>query len=195
MRTFVRRQTNLLFQAQGHHDSSKIPPRQLRIEDLNPSGQAFIRTTKKEPATPATPLQQYPPPPWFSSPYMGYHPYETPGHSRNGPDIPSSDPIEETEDPTLFPRVSLWLRDLDGGPRGTDGHNFSQCQQVLDANMFTRISQLDSMVNSELIGLCPGLPAGTAGLLLQYARADCSKIRKMETRRIRQAKHTPKHYE
>lgn len=126
---------------------------------------------------------------------MGYHPYETPGRSQYSGDAPSSDPIKEIEKPSLFPRVSSWLQELDNGPRGTDGHNFSQCLQVLDTNMFTRISQLDSMANSELVGLCPGLPAGTAALLLQYARTDCLKIRKLEARRTRQAKHTPKHYQ
>jgi len=182
-----------MMMTQGHA-STKTPPRQLRIEDLNPNAPMTFRSTKKKDSEPAdsqsTP--QYPsvPPPWY--PFMGYPGPPFGGSGRSN--MPSSDPIDELDDPTLFPRVVTWLHDLDNGPRGMDGHNFSQCAVALETNMFTRILQLEMMSNQELQALCPSMPAGTTSLLLQYARRDCNNIRKKESRRQREVRLQPKRY-
>jgi hypothetical protein len=80
----------------------------------------------------------------------------------------SSDPIEELEDPTLFPHIGTWLEELNNGVRGSDGHHFAQYGAALDNNKFTRIFQLEDL--TELIALCPGMPAGTATLIIGMQR-------------------------
>ena len=171
-----------------------MPPRQLQIEDLNPNAPTTIRSTKKKEPDSQSTLPQYPsvPPPWYL--FMGYPTFGGPGRSNFGRDMPSSDPINELDDPTLFPWVTSWLLDLDNGPRGADGHNFSQCALTLETNMFTRILQLEAMSNQELRALCPSIPAGTASLLLQYARGECNSIQKKESRRQHEARLEPRCY-
>lgn len=109
-------------------------------------------------------------------------------------DIPSSDPIEELEDPTLFPRIGAWLQELDAGVRGSDGHNFSQYADSFEGNKFTRIFQLEELSDDKLVSLCPGMPVGTATLIIAYAKKDVGAIRKKETRRLREMKMHPKRY-
>jgi hypothetical protein len=140
----------------------------------------------------------------MASPYIHYpyipQPYHIPqtGHSspysRRRFDIPSSDPIEELEDPTLFPRIGTWLKELDNGVRGSDGHHFVQYAAALDDNKFTRIFQLEDLTDDKLIALCPGMPAGTATLIIGYAKKDVGVIRKKEARRLREVKMQPKRY-
>jgi len=130
-----------------------VPPRQLRIKDYNPDVAAHNRSTKKP--------QQVQPGPSSSSPYGPPYPYLYPLYhipqtnfsspsSRNQRrfNIPSSDPIEELEDPTLFPRIGSWLQELDDGIRGSDNHNFAQYTAALDDNRFTRIFQLEDLSDS-----------------------------------------------
>jgi hypothetical protein len=107
--------------------------------------------------------------------------------------MPSSDP-PELDDLTLFPRVAAWLHELDGGPRGTDGHNFAQYGEPLEQKMFKRIFQLESLTEDKLVAICDSMALGTATLILRYARHECGKIRKAEAKRLREARLQPKHY-
>ena len=147
------------------------------------------------------------PEPSSASPYGLLHPYPHPYHfpqtgygspsshsSRRRFDIPSSDPIEELEDPTLFPRIGTWLQELDNGVRGLDNHNFAQYAITLNDNKFMRIFQLEDLTDDKLIALCPGMPAGTATLIIAYAKKDSQSIRRKETRRLREVKMQPKRY-
>jgi hypothetical protein len=162
-------------QTQGHK-STTIPPRQLRLEDVSPEGTKTARTTKRHPAQP---------PPY--SPSVSHH------YQRHL-EIPSSDAIDELDDPTLFPRVASWLQELDEGPRGADQHNFAQYTDALEKNMLMRVFQLEDLTEEKLLTVCASMVTGTAALVLQYARKDCGKIRKVEARRLRDARLQPKRY-
>jgi hypothetical protein len=105
-----------------------------------------------------------------------------------------TDPSSDIDDPTSFPHTNNWLHELDAGNRGIDGHNFTQYANILTENMFMRISQLENMPKEDLLRLCPSMPAGTAPLVLGYARKDCGVIRKNEMQRLRQARLEPKRY-
>jgi hypothetical protein len=101
-------------------------------------------------------------------------------------DIPSSDPIEELEDVTLFPRLSDWLQTLDEGPRGADGHNFGQFASDFEREKYFRISDVEDVDITTLLAICPGMANGTATKLLAHAKKDTAKIRKKEMKRLRQ---------
>jgi hypothetical protein len=179
-----------LFKAKGVHDSTKRPPPQLRIEDFTSA--TYIRTSRMKKAANGAngPLTQH-----HLQPYTN-HP--GPGHSspsrRSRHDILSSDPVEELDDPTLFPRIASWLTALDAGARGTDGHNFAQCSVALEQQMFTRIPQLENVSQDQFLQICPGVAVGTVSLLLSYAKKDTAKIRKAESRRLREVKLQPTRY-
>lgn len=126
--------------------------------------------------------------------YQPPHSPRTPRHYRRRYQIPSSDPVEELDDPTLFPRVAEWLQELDQGPRGADGHNFTQHGARLEQNMFMRIFQLETLMEEKLVAVCESMAPGTATLIMQYARKDCSRIRKNEAQRLREARLQPKRY-
>ena len=74
---------------------------------------------------PYPPYAPYVPPPQMSpwGPGYGMHPIASHAPPTNA--MPSSPSTEDIEDVTLFPRISGWFRELDDGPRGVDGHNFS----------------------------------------------------------------------
>ena len=154
-----------------------------------------VRTTKKQQPI-SGPSAQPSPYPYhhrhslhrdFSSPY-------TPPDRYRHRKMPSSDPVDDLDDPTIFPRTTAWLQELDGGPRGADGHNFTQYAEQLERNMFTCMFQLETLTEEKLLSICTSMVAGTASLILQYARKDCVKIRKKEAQRQREARLLPKQY-
>lgn len=99
------------------------------------------------------------------------------GHAYHD-DIPSSDPPEEVEDVTLFPRVSQWLVSLDGGPRGADDHNFSQFVALFEQLKYTRICDIaDNLAADVLLTRCEDMAEGTAQRIISYAKADTKRIR------------------
>jgi hypothetical protein len=108
--------------------------------------------------------------------------------------MPSSDLVEQLDDPTLFPCVAAWLQGLNGGPRGADGHNFTQYGEPLEQKMFVHIFQLASLTEDKLMAICSSMAPGTATLILQYASKDCRKICKKEAQQLREARFQPKRY-
>jgi hypothetical protein len=99
--------------------------------------------------------------------------------------MPSSDPPEELEDVTIFPRLAQWLADLDAGPRGADGHNFAQFAIIFESEKYFRICDIaDSAASVEiLMAMCIGMARGTASKILAYAQKDVDVIRKKEGKR------------
>jgi len=90
--------------------------------------------------------------------------------------MPSSPLTEDIEDVTLFPRISGWLRELDDGPRGVDGHNFSAWVDHFAERKYIRICDIaDGMSPSELSN-SSGMAEGTAKRLISYAEADTQVI-------------------
>jgi hypothetical protein len=86
-----------------------------------------------------------------------------------------------TDDPTAFPVISEWLKALDDGPRGCDGHNFSQFIPNFEAQGIRRILEIADQTDfsrSDLMTICPGMSMGTAIILLKYARTDADLVRK-----------------
>jgi len=57
-----------------------------------------------------------------------------------------------------------------------------------------RIFQLEDLMNDKLIALCPGMPVGTATLIIGYAKKDSHSIRRKETCQLREVKMQPKRY-
>jgi hypothetical protein len=106
----------------------------------------------------------------------------------------SSDPVEELDDPTLFPQVAAWLQELDQSLRSADGHNFAQYGEQLEQSMFMRIFQLESLTEEKLGTFCESMAPGMATLIMQYARKDCSRIRKKEAQQLQEARLLPKRY-
>lgn len=181
------------------HDSDDKPPRQLKIEDAK----SAPRSEKK--SEDPHPIQVGGYPPLTPGPYPFYpygYPPAPPGYGMDQYHsgrfkIASSDPIEEAEDPTLFPKLEGWLRELDQGKRGADNRCFLQYAIPLEANGFSRIFQLadkDMISSTDLISMCPGMNQGTASLLLGYAREDTEKIRKREARRARMERFEPQRF-
>lgn len=125
--------------------------------------------------------------------YNGYYPPpQTPRRFPYYQPLPSSEP--EFDDPTIFPRVSKWLGELDAGVRGSDGHNFSQFVRTFEEAMYTRISQVQALTRDDLVKLNPAMPPGTADLIIFYANKDCQDIKKKEIRRLKEVQLQPVHY-
>jgi hypothetical protein len=106
----------------------------------------------------------------------------------------SSDPVEELDDPTLFPQVAAWLQELDQSLHGADRHNFTQYGEQLEQNMFMHIFQLESLTEEKLRTFCKSMAPGMATLIMQYACKDCSRIHKKKAQRLWEARLLPKHY-
>ena len=78
----------------------------------------------------------------FYHPYYGHMPFPTygspmcsrhqPNHQSNG-DTTSSDNMD---DPIVYPQLTTWFEELDSGPRGSDGHNFSQYAASLEESSY-----------------------------------------------------------
>jgi hypothetical protein len=100
-------------------------------------------------------------------------------------DVPSSDPFDPEENPILYPRIQDWLVSLDMGEHGADNQNWQQYTDPLARNGFTHLIQIADEGRHDngaasLMGICNGMPIGTARLLVKYAITDCSKITKDE---------------
>jgi hypothetical protein len=135
----------------------------------------------------------------YPSPQGPYHPFygQMPLPSYGGPitprrhgysgDIPTSDGLDNFDDPDLYPRIVDWLQELDHGPRGADGHNFGQHALPLQTNMYLRVSQLEKLTKTDLLAMCSTMLPGTADLILDYARKECGAIRRREMKRRQDA--------
>ncbi|KAJ7749360.1 hypothetical protein B0H14DRAFT_3513627 [Mycena olivaceomarginata] len=117
------------------------------------------------PLMPGLPYGMPPFAPWWMSSYQTPAP---PPKSRYD-NIPSSDPIEDVEDVTLFPRITPWLQELDNGPRGHDGHNFSQFAAEFEREKYMCVIDLMDLNAGRLTALAPKMAHGTASKLLSYA--------------------------
>lgn len=99
--------------------------------------------------------------------------------------LPSSEP-DDMDDPTIFPRVRMWLEKLDSSALGLDGHSFAVWAYDFENAKYYRISQIADCGSVEMVAsLCPGIPAGTASLILQAARREVKGIRKRERQQKR----------
>jgi hypothetical protein len=109
---------------------------------------------------------------WMSS-------YQTPAPPQKSRynNIPNSDPIEDV---TLFPRITPWLQELDNGPRGHDGHDFSQFAAEFEWEKYMRVIDLMDLNVGRLTALAPEMAHGTASKLLSYASQDVECIRHKE---------------
>ncbi|KAJ7195456.1 hypothetical protein GGX14DRAFT_575515 [Mycena pura] len=179
------------------YTSTTTPPPKLQVGGNKPG------TAKTTPATPA-PVPPAPPgfppmPPGISPVPFGYHPYQwpmpqpwsmyqtptaTPMSKRRYEDVLSSPP-EVVEDDRLFPRIGVWLQELDDGPRGIDEHNFAQFGVDFDRERYVRVVDLERLKVDELKRLIPEIAHGTASKLLAYAAADIGAIRKQARKRSR----------
>ena len=143
---------------------------------------------------PYAPYAPYAPPPHMSPWGPGYGMHPTASHAPPINAMPSSPSTEDIEDVTLFPRISGWLRELDDGPRGVDGHNFSAWADHFAERKYIRICDIaDGMSPSELSN-SSGMAEGTAKRLISYAEADTQVIRKREKKRAQVEKAQPRHY-
>lgn len=94
---------------------------------------------------------------------------------------PSSDPPDEVEDVTIFPRISDWLAQLDMGPRGVDGHNFAQFTAFFEQLKYIRICDIaDNITSDALLAKCEDMADGTAQKIISYAKTDTHTIRRKE---------------
>ncbi|KIJ37799.1 hypothetical protein M422DRAFT_259655 [Sphaerobolus stellatus SS14] len=101
--------------------------------------------------------------------------YDSYSHGRDAYALPSSEP-EESEDPRLFPKVSIWLQELQQSILGEDGHDFVQYATVLKEAKYICISQLAEMKLPELRETCFDIPEGTAQIILTQASKRVGKI-------------------
>ncbi len=109
-------------------------------------------------------------------------------------DIPSSDPPEDFDDVTLYPKIQDWLLALDSGPRGRDGHGFQAYGPDFEREKYIRIDALNDMSANQVKLISADMPRGTIDKLLRYARQDVAQIRVKEKRRQREARHKPVRY-
>lgn len=189
--------TEKLLQQNGY-PSKTTPPPKLKLsnkKDSDPtSGSQPAPTVPAVPAVMAAPTVNpvmpamhpfgIPFPPWWAGPYQT--PAPPPPPKARYDDIPSSDPIEDMEDVTLFPRISDWLQALDTGPRGQDEHHFVQFTGDFAREKYVRIVDLVDVTIGDLQTLIPEIAQGTAKRLLDYAVKDVETIRRKEKRRARQ---------
>ncbi|KAH7867687.1 uncharacterized protein C8R40DRAFT_1178759 [Lentinula edodes] len=111
--------------------------------------------------------------------HYGNAPYGAPGfmqppalpfkhRSHSGCDeMPSSNPIELTEDVTLFPQLEQWLADLDDSPHGLNNHDFALFSPDFLREKYMRISDLDGLTMNELLEICGGIARGIAKKVLE----------------------------
>ena len=139
------------------------------------------------PGYPQAPFSGYPPYPYSGFPGIPYPLTPRIFHRATslGNDPTHSELAEADQIPSLYPRITHWLQELDMGPCGADAQNFRQYGPSLEANGYSRISQIADEGKTEsgacdLIGICKGLKLGVAKLLIKYAKADCEDIEKRE---------------
>ncbi|KAJ7185760.1 hypothetical protein C8R46DRAFT_1025722 [Mycena filopes] len=177
-----------IFMQNGYPSTTTPPPTLKMSAELN---KKKVATTPAASAAPIAGMAGMPPfgipfpyqypPQWASQAYHTPTPHPT---ARYG-DFPSSDPVEEAEDVTLFPRLEMYLSELDNGVRGQDGHDFSQFLPAFEQEKYVRIADLEGMTVTDLKDLIPDIALGTASKLLGYVTLDVSVIRKREKKRAR----------
>ncbi|KAJ6594687.1 hypothetical protein B0H19DRAFT_1247341 [Mycena capillaripes] len=182
-----------VFMINGYQSETTPPPRlkigkQKDVETSGPAAPALPVAPAVNPLMPAMPYGVPPFNPWWTTAYQTPVP---PPRARYE-DIPSSDPVEDVEDVTLFPRIMTWLQGLDDGPRGRDGHDFSQFAPEFERQKYMRVVDLIDLNISHLTTLMPDMAHGTASKLLSYAVQDVEKIRRKEKKRAR--RDNPNHY-
>ncbi|KAJ7824659.1 hypothetical protein B0H13DRAFT_2290928 [Mycena leptocephala] len=175
---------------QNGYQSTTNPPPKLKLNEPAPAPSQAAPVLAAPAANAVMPaMHPYGVPPY--TPWPGWPmpggPYQTPvPHPKpRYDDAPSSDPVEEVEDVTLFPRLSAWLQDLDSGPRGQDGHQFTEFAADLEREKYMRIVDLVDLETSDLRALIPEMAHGTATKLLSYAEKDVALIRRKEKKRAR----------
>lgn len=155
---------------------------------------------------PPAPYGGYAPPhhPYTPTPHPGYRNYGA--ASSHGPfrqprydefdHIPSSDPIDDPEDITLFPRLSNWLQELDQGPRGGDDHKYAKFAPDFEWLKFKRIVDIctPTIDTAFVTSICTDMAPGTVSNILTYARADVEKIQRKEKKRLCEARYAPTRY-
>ncbi|KAJ6610770.1 hypothetical protein B0H10DRAFT_2193239 [Mycena sp. CBHHK59/15] len=183
-----------VFQQNGY-PSTTTPPPKLQVGGNNPSAKKAAAAPAPQP--PIAPMAAIPGMPPFGYPAFPWHapwpPYHTPAPSSKPryDEMPSSDPVEEVEDATLFPRIHKWLQELDEGVRGHDGHNFAQFADDFEREKYMRIVDLEGLKIKDLKDLIPEIAQGTAAKMLGYAAKDIVSIRKRERKRARKEKNGP----
>jgi hypothetical protein len=102
----------------------------------------------------------------------------------------SSNPMDEIEDPSLFPLVWEWLDKLDQSPLAQDGHNFVHFALNFQQKGFIQISQLtkETLTIDRWTAIIPRMVEGTAGLIIDIATKEVEKIRH-RSRKSRKAKY------
>lgn len=187
-------------QAQGW-TSTAVPPPKLKLdyqkEKALPAAPAPAPAASVIPgALPIIPGYPYTPgpynaptpymPPFHYSPYPHMHsPHGVYSRRQEQSDMPSSDPMEELEDASLFPRLNTWLQNLDNGPQGHDGHDFASFSPSFEAEKYVRVSDIETLTIEEILTVCPGMPRGTATKLVSLAKQECKNVRKKEKLRAK----------
>jgi hypothetical protein len=131
----------------------------------------------------------YGPGPGFAfPPYPFFHPHGYPLAPPLAPTPPEASAESANVDPKHFPLIRDWLKNLDNGPRGADGHVFSQYVHCFEENEIQRIFEIadpNLFSRNDILAICPGMKIGTANLLLMYAREDAETIRSEEQKRAK----------
>ncbi|KAJ7620204.1 hypothetical protein FB45DRAFT_1094232 [Roridomyces roridus] len=146
----------------GLHKSLTMPPEILRLDMEYGSHDAAPRTHHAPP----------PPPPHQHGPYPYPYPYPPPPTYYAPPPPPTSmaeHPAVQDDLPTRYPRVDDWLRGLDRGERGEDGHDFASYGDDFIQNKYIRLFQLADEGDGAVAlirEMCMGIPLGTAKLIM-----------------------------
>ncbi|KAJ7659664.1 hypothetical protein DFH06DRAFT_401232 [Mycena polygramma] len=183
-----------LLMAQGAHESKTMPPEALNLNLDGSKAKPVARRSQPIPESGPYPHYSYPPgghPPPFYPPYYAPPPpmaapapvavtEQQPRAStlRHGASTESHDDYP----PTLYPKISDWVLELDMGDRGEDGHQFTSFGTRLESAGYKRISQLVDLADKGvevLQRICNDMPEGTAQVILKYARQDCKMLRKI----------------
>lgn len=117
---------------------------------------------------------------FYPFPMPGYQPHSPSGGSlrramSEGPKVDIVDIL--LENPQNVPRIDAWLKGLDEGPRGEDDHNFLQFAESFKKEKYMRINMIAQVDSAVLKRICPGMPQGTADMLIQYSKMDCDVLR------------------
>ncbi|KAJ6472761.1 hypothetical protein C8R47DRAFT_1295626 [Mycena vitilis] len=160
---------------QSGYPSTTEPPPKLQV-----GGNKKAATKAAAPVTPAAPAA---PPVPMSGLHM--HGMPPPPVNRGRYEDALSSPPQVIEDNRLLPRMTTWLEDLDSGPRGTDGHSFTQFVGDFEKERYLRVVDLVTLSIEEVIKAAPEMPQGTAAKILAYAKSDVEVIRKRERKRAR----------
>ena len=165
------------------------PPWNLKLEDAPPSAYIAGRFARDAAQVPAPQVPFYGPGSGYPYPYPYFQPpihsYAPPIDAQPGPADPASPNVDN---PQLFPFIKDWLKNLDEGPQGANGHGFSQYIHCFDENHIQHIFEIADpklFDCNNIIAICPGMKIGTANLLLMYACKDMEAIQNEEHWRVK----------